>query len=459
METSMDLTLRSHAAWTRVLAGALNAAALLAVGCGADDSSTEASGSSSPGAPVFPAPGNAAIAGSAPVAPVANPPLAAPTAGAPAAVTPVPASTPPAVTTATPQAGAAAPVPVPVTTPPATTPPASVNPETKPVAPISDGTPGPDGYMWPSDCEQRFSFTAHGQPGAQDKTKYEVPAGSEYYASFMFQAPWGADEVQGLKFRSVIDNPKVVHHWILYGVDSATIVDGDVQGGIGQLLPASLPGEAFIQGWAPGGPDAEMPANVGLHMPRGATAAFRLEVHYNNLAGTTAQGDASGVEFCVSSHKRTEEAAVHWLGTANFSVPAHSQKDVVSTCKPNVTRGPVHIMSVSPHMHKIGAHATAIINRADGSKDTLIDLPFDFADQRAYTMPMDGSSSDVLLNAGDTITTTCGFDNTTAAPISFGSNTADEMCFFFTLAWPRGQLANGTRSFIPGAETTVNCLQ
>jgi hypothetical protein len=311
-------------------------------------------------------------------------------------------------------------------------------------------------YSWPSDCEQRYTFHAHAT--GSDTTKYSVPSGSQYYASFMFSAPWGSKDVQGLKFRSIIDNKAIVHHWILYGVDSANTQDGAVQGGPNQLFPISLPGEAFIQGWAPGAQDGVMPDGVGLHMASGATAAYRLEIHYYN-SRTTNEVDQSGVEFCVTSKKRPIDAAVHWLGTASFSVPAHAKQDVVSTCKPNITNGPVHILNVSPHMHKTGVGAKAIINRANGTQETLLDIPFNFNEQRAHAVPLDGSAPDVQLMPGDTVTTTCEFNNTTDAAISFGEKTENEMCFFFTLAYPRGQLSNGLTSIIPGAEKTVNCLQ
>jgi hypothetical protein len=44
----------------------------------------------------------------------------------------------------------------------------------------------------------------------------------------------------------------------------------------------------------------------------------------------------------------------------------------------------------------------------------------------------------VLLNAGDTITTTCTF----AQPMTVGESTTAEMCYLFTLAYPKGALAD-----------------
>jgi hypothetical protein len=90
---------------------------------------------------------------------------------------------------------------------------------------------------------------------------------------------------------------------------------------------------------------------------------------------------------------------------------------------------------------------------------TLLDEPFSFADQRSFVVPTDRSITEVILNKGDTIVTTCTFDNQTDTPIVYGERTTDEMCYFFTTAFPRGGLSNGLGSRIPGAETSISCLQ
>ncbi|MEY4514806.1 MAG: hypothetical protein RLZZ450_6928 [Pseudomonadota bacterium] len=318
---------------------------------------------------------------------------------------------------------------------------------------------GTNVYSWPADCEDHHTFRAHNVSGVSDSSKKQVAAGAQYYASYYFRSPW-AGQVQGLKFRSIIDNKKIVHHWILYGVDSSTQQDGAVQGGEGQPI-GSMQGEFYIAGWAPGAPDIEMPDGVGLHMPTGGSATFRLEVHYFNTSpGAVPEQDASGVEFCSTTKKRPQEAAVHWLGTTNLRVPAGKKTDINSTCKPMITNGPVHLLSLSAHMHTAGVHARAILNRANGGAPlTLLDDSFSFMEQGGFKLPRDGSAPDVQLTAGDSIAVTCSYDNTTTMNKTFGSNTENEMCFFYALAWPRGQLRNGSPSIVPGAEPEVNCIQ
>jgi hypothetical protein len=42
--------------------------------------------------------------------------------------------------------------------------------------------------------------------------------------------------------------------------------------------------------------------------------------------------------------------------------------------------------------------------------------------------------------ANDVITTTCGWRNTTGEPVRFGEKTTDEMCYSFTMYWPKVKL-------------------
>jgi hypothetical protein len=186
---------------------------------------------------------------------------------------------------------------------------------------------------------------------------------------------------------------------------------------------------------------------------------LRLEIHYNNVTSTKKESDRSGVEFCVSKKKRGAEVATHWLGQTTFNVPAHTRQDVVGTCVPKLEGGPVRVLSMTPHMHQTGVHAKAVLKRASGEEVTLLDQPFAFGDQHSIAVPEDRSIPEVVVKQGDKIVTTCTFDNKTDAPIVYGDRTSDEMCLFFTTAFPRGGLSNGEASRIPGAETSISCLQ
>jgi hypothetical protein len=241
--------------------------------------------------------------------------------------------------------------------------------------------------------------------------KYAVPTTPDLYQCFDYAAPWGDKKVQVVSYRPLIDNTQVIHHWILYNTASA-VTDGSNGA-------CSHPGATFITGWAPGGKASEMPPDVGFGVPG---VGFTLEVHYNNQVGE-GQLDASGVELCVTEKLRPQEAAVHWLGTANLN-----KLEAVATCTP-VNTVPVTILASSPHMHLQGKHMKTVINRKAGGTETLIDQAFDFNTQVSYPTP-------ATIYPGDTLTTTCTYKT----PTPFGEGTNEEMCFNFVTAYPAGQM-------------------
>ena len=66
------------------------------------------------------------------------------------------------------------------------------------------------------------------------------------------------------------------------------------------------------------------------------------------------------------------------------------------------------------------------------------DQPFKFGEQGSY-----GLDPPVMITAGDTVTTTCTFDNDTSRNITFGESTENEMCFNFASYYPKGALICG----------------
>jgi Copper type II ascorbate-dependent monooxygenase, C-terminal domain/Copper type II ascorbate-dependent monooxygenase, N-terminal domain len=262
----------------------------------------------------------------------------------------------------------------------------------------------------PSDV-QCYDITARASAKGD---KYSVPTTPDLYQCFNWVPPWGSKKVQVVSASPIIDNSKVLHHWILYnGADAVT--DGTNSSCVG-----AHPTAAFITGWAPGSEAMVMPPDVGLRTEGGG---FTLELHYNNKE-SAGQLDASGARVCVTEKMRPNEAAVHWLGTQNLNKLTAS-----GTCSP-VATGPVTILSMSPHMHLQGRHMSTAVNRKGGGKEMLLDKPFDFQTQISYPVR-------ATINPGDTLTTTCTY----AMPTPFGQGTNQEMCYNFVTAYPAGQLA------------------
>lgn len=305
-----------------------------------------------------------------------------------------------------------------------------------PTAAMSGAAGGPpaaaDSGDRATDIEECFELRAHGAPAPGDQSPYLVPGG-ENYSIFTFKAPW-TKPVQGLRFRHLADNAAVLHHWLLFA-EHAETPDGAIApcdlGGPTGILCGAADTRSLITGWAPGRPDFALPPDVGLEMPAPGEL-LAVEFHYFNTANAMVQ-DRSGVEICTSSKFRKNTASVSWLGTETIDIPPNAMGTAAGTCTPqragmNAT-DPINVLYSWPHMHKAGTHLKSIVNRAAGGTEVMYDGPFNFEFQTVYDTP-------IKLFPGDTVTTTCTFQNMTDLPIGFGQSTTAEMCFNFTYAWP-----------------------
>jgi hypothetical protein len=276
------------------------------------------------------------------------------------------------------------------------------------------------------DC---YKFLAHAQG---DKTaKFKVGAVKDAYWNFGFKAPWPS-LVYGVLVRPVIDNAKVLHHWLIYRED---IADGLIEKTIGQHSGGEL-----IHGWAPGGTPMDFREHgddVAFELP---PTSYAVEFHYNSDDANAL--DASGVEICVRKTPPKNIAGMSWLGWDQGGVLSYASgiclepsTSWTGTCKPQNQTQPINLLFMNPHLHQAGRHLKAVITGKDGKTRTLHDKAFDFNYQVSYT------TKEVLM-PGETITTTCTYSE----PKCAGQSTSQEMCYLFTYAWPKKALVdNGSQ--------------
>jgi hypothetical protein len=282
----------------------------------------------------------------------------------------------------------------------------------------------------PPNC-QPVQFRAHGQAASGDTTPFSVPAGAQSrYQCFYFRTPWNVP-VHALSFKSLHESPDVIHGWRLY-VSSSTKPDGSVE----SCIPLH-PDDELLAGWARGGDQQfVMPSDVGIALPPGPNSYFLLEVHYYNATGAVAL-DRSGVEVCATSGLKRHTATTSWLGTQSIIIGANSQGTAGGICTPNKGQAAT-ILGTWPVMHRIGRRMRTVINRADGGRETLMDVPnYDFDNQRGYP-----ANPPVVVNLGDTLTTTCEYVNDTPNVVTFGPNLEQEQCFNLVLAYPARALTS-----------------
>jgi hypothetical protein len=279
--------------------------------------------------------------------------------------------------------------------------------------------PPPD----PSEIEQCYPFYAY-QRGSDLTQPFRVPTG-ENYACFVFDIPWpGAAQALSVNIR---DSP-VVHHWVLFD-ENLSLPQGTV---LVTSDDCSLGATTMYASGLISDDDAmNMPPAVGLQMPTaGSNLRMMLSVHYFNMGEPV--DDTSGVEVCVAREPREHTAAPHNVGALDLVLPPHQATDIVTRCTPNYP-GDIHIIKTQPHMHARGVRLDTIVERADGSRETLIDVPYDFTNQITY-------ESDMVLKPGDVLVTTCHFMNDTDRTITEGASTEEEMCMNVLTAWPAGSL-------------------
>ena len=301
----------------------------------------------------------------------------------------------------------------------------------------------PDGSLDP-DQPTCFDFRNHGEPVAGDTSKYGVIPGEHYVCSH-FTLPWN-EAAELVSWETLYDNQALLHHWLAYSVPAGGAFDGQFEACIGTHL---LQDAQLVAGWAVGGNDVEMPADTALRMP-GPDREFLIETHYYNTTGQE-QMDASGVRLCVQPQgKRENLAGLTWLGTEFFNGPAGMPPGQMSefsgTCV-NDSGAPIKIVRIWPHMHKWGRHMKSIVTRAaSGADENVFDMPFDFNYQISY-------EASVELQPGDSITSTCTFDNQSSGAVAFGPSSDQEMCYQFAFSWPAGALDNGVPSLVGATNT------
>ncbi len=303
---------------------------------------------------------------------------------------------------------------------------------------------------WPEDeCEVVFTLGAHGDlnPINANSSAYDISSAKTDYHCFYEQVPWGDKEMHAIALRvnrDSADDQEFVHHLVV-SVNSAT--DASLAGAKpnfnGDHKHCDNPTGSTLAVWAPGSQNPiSTPTDVGILLPTGQSY-FELQVHYNNPSGKTGRKSKVRYDICATSKKRANVAGTFWLGyeNANFQTISGLEALLPLDIKGNgKARGSCEvkkrgrILSIMPHMHELGKHATVEIWRKSGSKQTILDAPFNFEDQ--YSQFYD----DLWVDPGDKVITTCLWSK---SPVNFGFASDQEMCFFYTLGYGLDMLAPG----------------
>ena len=280
------------------------------------------------------------------------------------------------------------------------------------------------------------------------------------------QLPAGA-WLTGLQVRP--GNPLVVHHVVVGELMPGAEHDAVIaERGVGMPWDCSqtqTPGNFIINVWTPGNQPMETPNELAVPIVGGAKLV--INIHYH-AAGMVHDPDATSIDLRTSTvwpRKMyfvgafgNEFQAPSLLadpddraGTPEFRVPANSATHTEHMRVTVPSLGDIQevkLYSANPHMHMIGTHIRAKIERpaprgSDPQNECLANGKWNFDWQRTYIYD---TSLDNLpsLRPGDVVDLECKFDNTMANPfvqraledaglvapidVTLGEGSLDEMC-------------------------------
>lgn len=273
---------------------------------------------------------------------------------------------------------------------------------------------------------------------------YTIPGDEDHYRTFVIESGFTAEEFMN-KIEYLPGNGSIVHHIVLFydptgysmNKDLADPLPGYESFGLGPLNSASV----IIGAWAPGSSIFSLPSNMGIRIPPGAD--FGVEMHY--APGSNGQSDISTVNLKFTDsqsgiRKVNVDAILNHFSTLSngpLFIPANTVKTFHESF--SWEYGDISVLSIFPHMHRIGTTYKAWSLNDNGDTTRLINIPaWSFHWQGFYDFQKPVHIVDPsLLQAVAT------FDNTSNNPdnpsnppqdVSAGEHTTDEMMLAF-ITW------------------------
>lgn len=245
-----------------------------------------------------------------------------------------------------------------------------------------------------------------------------LAAGEEKYVCFSVTLKEGAD-VAVTEFQS--SATEVVHHFEVFQT-LAPEPDGFSDCSQTLIKVSWLP--MFGGGAGAGG--LKLPDGAGFKIPK--DAQLLLQLHLLN-ATTSPVSTTVAVNLSYAAHPTAvTPAGIFAMGTMNLTLPPSTAGiQAGSHCSLGKQ---LDVFAVQPHMHRLGTRIT-LEHGADQSSASVVYKrdPWVFGVQ-----PIDAFAT--TINKGDYLAATCTFDNPTAAPVSYGESTKDEMCYFVLFYTP-----------------------
>ncbi|HEY5961756.1 MAG TPA: hypothetical protein VIV60_34595 [Polyangiaceae bacterium] len=230
------------------------------------------------------------------------------------------------------------------------------------------------------------------------------------------------------------------HHVLLYTTPYETIPQTDRFGndvdtsGVFECGPKGPTAHWQVNGVAGGaqianGPPIvdDLPPGVAFNVAPGTV--LLMNTHYLNATDETLQTDARINLYTLKPSEVTAEAGILFWYNPIIYVPSQKNSSAREVCP---IRKDIHLVNAQSHMHKRGVGYVA--QKLDAAGAAIDDL-YDTTEWEEVTLrkfePAD------TLTAGQSVDFQCNYTNNTDHTIIQGLSTADEMCMFIGLYYPR----------------------
>jgi hypothetical protein len=226
--------------------------------------------------------------------------------------------------------------------------------------------------------------------------------------------------------------PRIVHHVVLFGVDSAAGVDDLAKRDAAEPGPGyactsggtGVPSARPLAAWTPGQPPTRFPAGTGVRIA--PEQALLLQIHYHTAtAGPLPDQTLIDVEWEASVSVEAIYLALADQGMKLLPGLAEATTVVeVTPAKLGATEA-LTLLGAYPHMHRRGRWLRIEASDPQGATQCLVDMPrWDWEWQRFYFF-----DTPWVLDPTSTLRLTCSFDTRgETEPLGWGNSTADEMC-------------------------------
>lgn len=230
--------------------------------------------------------------------------------------------------------------------------------------------------------------------------------GSEKYLCFGFDASrLGGADIGALALESP-PGPVTLHHVALYA-STTDIGSGPVE------CEAMPPDAVSLHVWAAGTGDLALTPDLAIAVPGGTTHLI-VQAHSLRID----DGAAETATVTITPRRDATHLAA-WM-PLRVPVPAIGPHEQITSSASCVVAGALHVISVWPHMHRIGL----------AFHGTFLDVdPWVYDSQRAYDVS-------ATVDAGGTIDSSCTWLNPGDTTVLPGPLLSNEMCEQSVIAWP-----------------------